>query len=121
MKNPDDRSGYHTKMQPEGFADHFGMSRAFVHLALTNGCPSSEGAISEASFFGWMEENYEKIRFLAGLRPFPAISKEDRVSRVSEKRKRALLTTVEFTATRACGRETRDGARAAYREILKNW
>ena len=108
-------------MGPEAFADRFGISRAFVHLVLANGCPHANEGTCRKSFFEWLDENTDYVRCLGGLLPLAPIPEDNATSTRRQKRKRAFLTTLEFTESRACLATTRNAAREVSRELLENW
>jgi hypothetical protein len=111
----------HLTLCPEDFAERFGVSCAFVRLALQNGCPNQGGMVSRAGFFEWMEGHYERIRSEAGLSPFPPLADTEATWQRSEKRKRAFLTALDFTESRACLSSTRKAAQEVSRHLKENW
>jgi hypothetical protein len=68
-----------------------------------------------------MEDHHERIRAAAGLSSFPPLGDTEATWRKSEKRKRAFLTALEFTESRACLTATRKAAQEVSRHLKENW
>jgi hypothetical protein len=111
----------HISLSAEDFAKRFGVSCAFVRLAIQNGCPTHCGLVSRAGLFEWMEDHHERIRAAAGFSSYPPLTETEATWRRSEKRKRAFLTALEFTETRACLPSTRRAAQEVSRILEENW
>jgi hypothetical protein len=120
MQYPDSPGEDQIEWTPERFAVRFRISSAFLNLVLKNGCPTSDGKITEESFFRWLEEHYEELRAAAGLPPLPPLSDNDPLWLRSEKRKRAFLTILEFTESRSFSPATRRELHEASRKLMEN-
>src|SRR5687768_9783587 len=45
------------------------VSRAFLRLCISLGCPASEGKLSQSIMLEWLFNHYEQVRTAAGLKP----------------------------------------------------
>ena len=88
--------GDRVPLTPEELGENYGISRAFVYLVLRSGCPTEQGMISQHCFLEWLADHHEIARAQAGLAPLPPICETDPEWRVSERRKRAFLTLLQF-------------------------
>lgn len=77
------------------------VSRAFLRLCVTEGCPQTGGELSAAQFLRWLFDHYEKVRTAGGLKALAAV--EGLSAQVTAKLRmtNALVTLLEFARTRA--------------------
>lgn len=85
----------------EDLSRHGRISRAFIRLCLTLGCPAVNGELSLAMLLDWLFENYATVRVAAGLPEKVEISGLP-VS-VVEKLKvgNAMVTLLEYSSSRS--------------------
>ncbi|HEX8309819.1 MAG TPA: hypothetical protein VF614_00785 [Chthoniobacteraceae bacterium] len=86
---------------PEDVALQLRVSRAFVRLCLSAGCPTRGHRLSAAELLHWLFENYDKVRLLCGFRGFASVSGVKPVAKVRLKMANAVLTLLEFSASRS--------------------
>jgi hypothetical protein len=87
---------------PEDLGHDLGISRTFVNVVLQDGCPTSEGRLSQHNFFEWLADHDESVRRRAGLAALPPISEADAEWRTSERRKRGFLTFLQVMKVNTC-------------------
>ena len=88
-------------MPPDEVALQLRVSRAFVRLCLSAGCPSRRGHLSAAELLYWLFEHYEEVRSLCGLPVFAPIEGIRSAAKRRLKMANAVLTLLEFSASRA--------------------
>jgi hypothetical protein len=85
----------------EDLSRHGRISRAFIRLCLSLGCPSVGGDLSLAMLLDWLFENYTAVRIASGL---PSrVEVLGLPSAVAEKLKvgNAMVTLLEYSSSRS--------------------
>ena len=77
------------------------VSRAFIRLCVSLGCPTCKGKLSQAMLLEWSFHNYERIRGAAGLKPMPTIEGVCGEALLKLMMGNAMITLVEFSELRS--------------------
>jgi hypothetical protein len=88
-------------LQVDDLSQQLCVSRAFVRLCISAGCPTRRGRLSSAELLHWLFENFEKVREHAGLCCLPGV---DGLNPDVAHRLRmglAVITLLEFGESRA--------------------
>ena len=101
----------------EALSTELCVSRAFIRLCLSNGCPHDGALVSAAGLLEWLFDNYNRVRIAAGFRPFAPL---DGVPDSVQQRLRmanALLTLFEFSESRATSPVEKGALCGAFRQV----
>jgi hypothetical protein len=95
-------------------------SRAFIRLCVECGCPTYRGRISAAKLLQWLFEHYESVRYLSGMDPLAEVdgiaSEAARVLKMGN----AVITLLEFGASRASDSEEKWQLQETKRGVLRS-
>jgi hypothetical protein len=83
------------------------VSRAFVRLCLSAGCPMRGSRLSAAELLHWLFEHYGEVRALAGFKPFAEVAGVAPDVELRLKMANALFTLLDFSESRATDPEAK--------------
>jgi hypothetical protein len=86
-------------------SEHARVSRAFIRLCICLGCPTEKNLLSQAMLLDWLFENFEAVRRRCGLEPMAPLDGMKGEMLLKLKMGNALLTLLEFSATRSSNPE----------------
>lgn len=87
----------------ERLSGHAQISRAFIRLCISLGCPTHSAQLSQAMLLDWLFEHYSKVRRGAGLAPLASIEGVSNSVLQKLKMGNAMLTLVDFAESRSSG------------------
>jgi hypothetical protein len=93
------------------------VSRAFVRLCLTAGCPSRHGRLSAADLLHWLFAHYDAVRALAGMSELGEVENVDPMLEHRLRMANAVITLLEFGESRASGLAAKRALRRARRGV----
>ena len=76
------------------------ISQSFIHLCLANGCPTTDGLLSQAGLLDWLFEHYTVVRAAAGFSDMASLDglPDDLQSKM--RMANAILTLLEYSESR---------------------
>lgn len=80
------------------------VSRAFIRLCVTLGCPTSGGKLSQSMMLEWLFNHYEQVREAAGLKPVPPIEGVSGEALLKLMMGNAMITLLEYSEVRSSQR-----------------
>lgn len=107
----------HVLLDVDQLSVHARVSRAFVRLCITLGCPTVETRISQAMLLDWMFENYDAVRRASGLKEMATLDGVPAALLMRLKMGNALLTLLEYSEQRSSDTEEKERIRKVYEMV----
>lgn len=97
----------------EDLALRMRVSRAFIRLCVSSGCPTRDEKLSAAALLVWLFDHYEQVRTAGHLKALASVDGLSTDITVRLRMANALITLFDFSRSRATSWQQKRGLRIA--------